>query len=266
MLTENDCYYAGKRKMTNAIVVHSTGANNPKLSRYVQPDDGILGDNKNNNDWNRGGVQKCVHAMIGKDKNGTVRVYQTLPWNNRCWGCGSGKKGSYNDNAIQFEICEDALTDEKYFNEAFTAAIELCAYLCKEFNIPVDKIVSHKEAHALGYASNHGDCDNWLKKFGKDMKWFRNQVKVVMNVSASTTTSGGKTVNIELNVLKKGAKGEQVKTLQRLLIAMGYNCGNAGVDGDFGSSTDSAVRKYQKANKLTVDGCVGKGTWTSLLK
>ncbi len=84
--------------------------------------------------------------------------------------------------------------------------------------------------------------------------------------STSTTTAGRRTVNIELDVLKKGAKGEQVKTLQRLLIAMGYSCGTKGADGSFGKATDSAVRKYQEDNNLEVDGSVGKATWTSLLK
>lgn len=82
----------------------------------------------------------------------------------------------------------------------------------------------------------------------------------------TVTSKGEKTVKVELNVLKKGAKGEQVKTLQRLLVAMGYDCGKAGVDGSFGTSTDAAVRKYQKDNKLTVDGSVGQATWDSLLK
>ena len=75
---------------------------------------------------------------------------------------------------------------------------------------------------------------------------------------------GGNTVNIELNVLSKGSKGEQVKTLQRLLNAMGFDCGS--VDGSFGPATDSAVKEYQKENKLTVDGSVGQATWNSLLK
>lgn len=86
------------------------------------------------------------------------------------------------------------------------------------------------------------------------------------DVEKPTNTKGGNTVKIELNVLKEGAKGEQVKTLQRLLIAMGYGCGSKGVDGSFGSSTDAAVRKYQKDKKLEVDGSVGQATWTSLLK
>lgn len=74
------------------------------------------------------------------------------------------------------------------------------------------------------------------------------------------------TVMIELNELKKGSKGNQVKTVQRILIAIGYSCGKWGSDGDFGASTDDAVRKFQRAKGLTVDGIVGKNTWTKLLK
>lgn len=84
---------------------------------------------------------------------------------------------------------------------------------------------------------------------------------------AETPTTGemeGKTVVIELNTLRKGYKGEQVKTLQRLLNAMGYDSGK--VDGIFGENTRLAARAFQKTEKLDVDGVVGKDTWTALLK
>ena len=247
ILTQNDCYKQGRKIVPNKIVVHSTGANNPKLSRYVQPDDGILGDNKYDNDWNRSGISKCVHAFIGKDKNGNVRIYQTLPWNFRPWGCGSGSKGSYNNDAIQFEICEDGLADMNYFNEAFDLAAKLCAYLIEEYDIPLKNVVSHYEAHKLGYASNHGDCDHWLKKFGKNMDWFRGEVeKAGRKTSASTR-----------NYLMKGDKGTEVKAMQESLIYLCYDLGKYGADGDFGNSTDSAVRKFQKDNGLVVDGKYG---------
>lgn len=183
IFTNNDCYKKATPITPKGIVVHSTGANNPNLKRYVQPDDGLLGDNKYNNDWNRSGVGKCVHGFIGKDKNGDVQVYQTLPFNYAAWGVGNGKKGSYNYNPtgyIQFEICEDGLTDANYFNKAFDLAAEFCAYLIKEYNLSLDNVVSHNEAYKRGYASNHNDCDHWLKNFGKDMNWFRSLVKSKM--------------------------------------------------------------------------------------
>ena len=83
---------------------------------------------------------------------------------------------------------------------------------------------------------------------------------------ARVETKEEKTVNIEMTILRKGSKGEQVKTLQRLLIALGYDLGGYGADGDFGGKTDTAVRAFQKAKKLTVDGIVGKNTWDKLLK
>ena len=195
LLTNNDCYKVARKIVPKGIVVHSTGANNKNLKRYVQPDDGLLGQNTYNNHWNRSHLEVCVHAFIGEDKNGDVRCYQTLPFDYACWGVGRGSKGSYNYNPayIQFEICEDDLTDKDYFTKAFNLAIEFCAYLCKEYNLSVDNVVSHQEAYKRGYGSNHSDCDHWLKKYGKDMNWFRSEVKAKLT-GASTSEGGSNSV------------------------------------------------------------------------
>jgi len=83
-------------------------------------------------------------------------------------------------------------------------------------------------------------------------------------VKPETTKTGECTVN--LSILKKGHEGKQVKSLQLLLIGNGYKCGSAGADGDFGTGTLSAVKKFQKAKGLTADGVVGEKTWAALLK
>lgn len=44
-LTENECFKVGKSMTPKGIMVHSTGANNPNLRRYVGPNDGKLGVN-----------------------------------------------------------------------------------------------------------------------------------------------------------------------------------------------------------------------------
>lgn len=68
-----------------------------------------------------------------------------------------------------------------------------------------------------------------------------------------------------LPLLKKGAKTDPVKAMQILLIGYGYSCGSYGADGDFGSATDKAVRRYQTDHNLVSDGIVGPLTWNSLL-
>lgn len=72
-------------------------------------------------------------------------------------------------------------------------------------------------------------------------------------------------VDVNLPVLKKGAKGGNVKALQLLLIGYGYSCGPSGADGSFGGHTDTAVRAFQKTHGLTVDGSVGANTWNALM-
>lgn len=193
-MINNDCYKAAVKMAGNpqGIVVHSTGCNNKTLKRYVQPVQGQehyseiisdLGVNKYGNSWNnppeKVGSYACVHAMIGVNAKGVVETYQTLPYDFCCRGSGTGSKGSYNSNPqahLQFEICEDALNDENYFNLAMKEAQEYCAYLCSQFAIPVSKICSHKEAYQQGFGSAHVDPNHWLEKFGKNMNWFRDEV------------------------------------------------------------------------------------------
>lgn len=91
---------------------------------------------------------------------------------------------------------------------------------------------------------------NWLKH-GK-LPWIEYSGEEVKNV-----------VNIQLSVLRKGSKGEEVKTLQRLLNAFGASLS---VDGSFGSLTQSALKEYQTRNSLQIDGICGEKSWNSLLK
>lgn len=68
-----------------------------------------------------------------------------------------------------------------------------------------------------------------------------------------------------ISLIKKGNKGGRVKAAQMLLICKGYSVGSDGADGDFGTNTYNAVKKYQKAKKLLQDGVVGDNTFNSLL-
>ena len=62
--------------------------------------------------------------------------------------------------------------------------------------------------------------------------------------------------------IKSGSRGELVELVQLMLHEKGYSCGSA--DGIFGTKTESAVRSYQKAKGLSVDGIVGTNTYAKL--
>ena len=192
--TKNPCYRKGTPMKPVGIVVHSTGANTPHLCRYVDCPE-WLGVNRYGNHWNRPEAATLVHGAIGLDKEGFVTVVNTLPYTMAAWGVGKGSRGSYNYDPtghIQFEMCEDDLTDPSYFDQVMGTAVAYCAQLCREYGLAAESIVSHKEAHAQGYASNHGDPENWMGRFGMTMEDFRARVRAKLK---GEVTIMGKVVN-----------------------------------------------------------------------
>lgn len=210
MQTQSTCYKGTSEMTVKGVLWHSTGANNPTLKRYVQPSDirpaedtyskdewlKILGKNQYNNDWNHIDRQAGLNCWIGKLADGTVTTVQTMPWNWKPWGCGSGSKGSCNSGWIQFEICEDGLNDKAYFDKVYKEACEITAYLCDMFNIDpkgtvvhngvtVPTILCHYDSHKLGLGSNHGDIDHWFPKFGKSMATARDDVAEILGNKVS---------------------------------------------------------------------------------
>lgn len=80
----------------------------------------------------------------------------------------------------------------------------------------------------------------------------------VANVSATEYTLGSR-------LLRKGMEGGDVKTLQELLMQLGYALPKYGADGDFGSETLEAVKAFQKAEGLEVDGKYGEKSHAALM-
>lgn len=236
ILYRNRCYQEQRYIKPTRILVHSTGANNTTLKRYVQPhatqSDGmggktraemlaLLGTNIYSNDWNRSEGSVCVNAFIGKLADGSLATVQTLPWDMRPWGCGAGSKGSFNNNAIQFEICEDSTNNKDYCQATYNEAVELCAMLCKKYNVDPDMIVSHSEAHKMGYASNHGDVEHWWSKHGLTMDGFRKAVKEAMkeNEPAAPTENKKTIYRVQVGAFSVKANAE---AMLKQLKAQGY--------------------------------------------
>lgn len=132
--------------------------------------------------------------------------------------------------------------------------------------------VTHSFIIEHGFHDNAVECA-WLNKSSNLKKMAEAEARVIAEYFGLAESTGpalnqtvnAETVRVDLPLLKKGARGESVKALQTLLIGYGYPCGASGVDGDFGSATVKAVEKYQKAKGLSVDGIVGKNSWSKLL-
>lgn len=80
---------------------------------------------------------------------------------------------------------------------------------------------------------------------------------IVVSGRARSTATTSNTSTATKSYLSKGDKGNGVKTMQTMLIACGYSCGSYGADGDFGSDSDKALRKFQGDYGLAVDGKYG---------
>lgn len=285
MMTQSTCYRGTSTMAIKGVLWHSTGANNPWLKRYVQPDDNVsnkaallakIGTNTNRNDWNHIEVQAGLNAWIGRLADGTVATVQTMPWNYKPWGCGSGSRGSCNNGWIQFEICEDGLGDQSYFNAVYKEACEFTAFICKTYGInplgsvsisgiSVPTILCHQDSYKYGLGSNHGDVYHWFSRYGKTMDNVRNDVaKLLGGGSISTGSNTQAQPTSGKAVIRKGDYNDGVRELQEKLEYLGYNVG--GVDGDFGKNTLAAVIEFQSKNGLEVDGVVGTQTWAALDK
>lgn len=251
MQTQSACYKNAKRIQIKGILWHSTGANNPYLRRYIQPSkqrpeaDSMtpnewinrLGKNKYQNDWNHTNQRAGVNCWIGKLTDGTVATIQTLPWDYRPWGCGSGTKGSCNDGWIQLEICEDNLNSKDYFNKVYNEACELTAYLCKLFNINptgtiihngvrVPTILCHQDSFKLGLGSNHKDIYHWFSKYEKDMTTVRTTVKKLLTDAEKENTTVKKLYRVRKDKNDSKSQIGAFSSLNNAKLA----CKKAGVD------------------------------------
>ena len=181
ILTKNSCYKAGKTITVKGLMLHSIGCPQPSAMKIIES-------------WNIPEANVCVHGFI--DAN-TGKVYQTLPWNRRGWHCG----GSANSTHIAIEMCEpdcikytqgasfkcsDSTKAKIMVERTYKSAVELFAYLCKEYNLnPLAEgvILAHSEGYAKGVASNHADPEHLWKglKLPYTMDGFRKDVKAAMN-------------------------------------------------------------------------------------
>lgn len=190
ILTNNPCYTAGEKITVKGLMLHSVGCPQPSASVFVR-------------NWNKTTFKSaCVHAFVDGNSGD---VYQTLPWNHRGWHGG----GSSNDTHIGVEMCEpacikytggssftcsDTTTAKAVVQRTYDTAVLLFAHLCKTYGLdPLADgvIVSHREGHKRGIASNHSDPEHiWNQlNMGYTMDTFRKAVKSRMDADSVANTN-----------------------------------------------------------------------------
>lgn len=177
--TNSDCYRCNKQIRVQGLMLHSVGCS--------QPDPAVFAKQWNSANWN-----VCAHAVLGADG----KVIQTLPWNWRGWHGG----GSSNNTHIGVEMTEpatiqytsganwreksDGTNTKKHVLGTYNTAVELFAYLCKEYDLDPLKdgvIVSHSEGYKRGIATAHADVEHIWRKYNLTMDKFRKDVKAAMS-------------------------------------------------------------------------------------
>lgn len=117
-----------------------------------------------------------------------------------------------------------------------------------------------KRGQRLGFMGNTGNSTGAHLHFGLQVGG--------KYVDPLPYLQGGEIVNVTLQAIQPGSKGEQVKTLQRLLNALGYKGADGrvlAVDGSMGPNSTHAMKAFQKAKKLHPDGVVKTKTWSAIL-
>ena len=141
--------------------------------------------------------------------------------------------------------------------------------------IPADTLVclfqqdGSKMAHTgFGYNNETVECQVGVQHFTKrNKKWTHWAIPACIDGTYTPPEDPQKEDKKPVNkTIRKGNKGELVKKCQQMLVKHGYSLGICGVDGDFGTATEKAVKEFQKDNGLKVDGIVGESTWAALEK
>ena len=185
-----------------------------------------------------------------------VEAIQGIPFNRNAYHAGDGKNGNGNRKTISIEICYSKSGGEKFDNAEKNAA-HYIATLLKENNWTTKDVYTHQ--HWSGKNCPHRTMANGWERF-------LNMIQVELDKLNGKNTSPVPTpiTTTIRSYLMKGDKGADVKQLQNDLNYLGYSCGTA--DGIFGTKTDTALRKFQSAYKLTVDGKYGNASKSQMSK
>lgn len=200
-------------------------------------------------------------SNYGIDKDGRVGLY--VEEKNRSW-CSSS---STNDQrAVTIECASDTTEPYAFRDVVYQTLIKLCVDICNRNGKKKLLWLGDKDK-TLNYSPASDEMVLTVHRWFANKSCPGNWMYARMGDLAEKVTAalGGETTPVKAG-LRKGDKGEAVKTMQTMLIACGYSCGPDGADGDFGKNTLAGLKAFQKAAGLTVDGVYGETDEAALKK
>jgi N-acetyl-anhydromuramyl-L-alanine amidase AmpD len=196
-----------------------------------------------------------VSAHFGTSKDG--RLYQWVDTSNKAWHAMSA-------NGFAIGVESEGSPPDKLTDKQLQRTAEVLAWAHKVHGIPL-KLAKTASDSGLGWHGmaggvfGHPACPgaNIVAQLPEIVR----RAAVLAGEKPPVTPPAPKPANDP--VLRSGATGSPVRTLQNLLNKKGAKLA---VDGDFGPATLAAVKAFQKSAKLVVDGVVGPATWAALRK
>src|SRR5699024_4989900 len=177
---------------------------------------------------------------------------------------GRVRSNSYsNSHSIGIEAENTGLSNDPWPAHQIDAYAKLCKALCKEFGLSTSRVLGHREV--CSPVGRKSDPSFSMSDFRKKVGGAKGGVSSgggSSNPGKGVYGTAGAKHEVGSRVMGLHDGGTDIAWLQKRLPKVGYDAGN--VDGLFGPTTLNAVKAFQKAHGLTVDGLVGKKTLAAL--
>lgn len=233
-VTNNVNYKNNKEISVKRLVLHSVGTPQPSPEVFVRL-------------WDDYSVKYLAHAVVG-----TEAGYEVIPcMSTRGKAIKCAHVGDANGESIGVELTEPATIEyhgirwedldpentKSHVLKTYKNAVDIFAQMCTFHRLnPLEDgvILSHKECHARGLGTNHGDVEHLWDAFGLTMDQFRKDVKAsIGDVSTSVLVLGDSIAEGLAQYLLKNVDNSS------------YKITNAGVVGEQISSCTRRAQKYK---------------------
>lgn len=238
-----------EKKSLSMLDEKTANAGSGNYTKYARDlyEAGYYNGNKQGVAWCSVFVDWCHYMAAGKNKS----LAQRISCQSGVYGAGCTYSMNYYKAAGRFYTQAPRIGDQIYFGTGKSA--EHTGIVCKVDENRVYTVEGNTSSQS-GVVSNGGGvfCKSYPLNHSRILGYGRPNYSEDREVSPFST-------------VKKGDQGAHVRALQILLAGNGCSCGVWGADGNFGSSTEKALLRYQNKMALQADGMAGPETWKMLL-